>query len=299
MSLATALTYWVIVLLWLTVLATVAGFYIRNPRTFGTTRLLLAVLAIDTLRNIVENSYFGAYFGGLYGLFPGSFVAVLGHPLLLILPKLLNIVAGVFVLLILLLRWLPATVHERKSSDETAEDLREQATHDGLTGLFNRRHFLALAEAEWDRARRYGRPLSLLMCDIDLFKSINDRFGHDAGDRVIVAIAQACRDHTRGADIVARVGGEEFVVLLPETNADDAQVLAERLRQAVGVLRLSHPEADLAATISIGVADESGAKDVAEMMKRADRALYAAKRDGRNRVCAFDATNSTAGDVAA
>ena len=103
MNLAAALIYWVIVSLWLAVLGTVAVAYVRNPRTFGATRLLLAVVAIDTLRNVVENLYFGLYFGAQYGLFPGAIVGVLGNPNLLIIPKLINVAAACAVLGLLLL----------------------------------------------------------------------------------------------------------------------------------------------------------------------------------------------------
>jgi diguanylate cyclase (GGDEF)-like protein/PAS domain S-box-containing protein len=117
MSLAAALIYWLIVALWLAVLATVGIAFVRNPRTFGTTRLLLSVLVIDTLRNVAENLYFGLYFGGQYGLFPASIVGVLGNPSYLILPKVINVVAACAVLGLLLLRWLPLASKERSEAD--------------------------------------------------------------------------------------------------------------------------------------------------------------------------------------
>lgn len=134
MSLVAALVYWVIVALWLAVLTTVIISYIRNPRTFGATRLLLLVVAIDTLRNIVENLYFGVYFGAQYGLFPGELAGVLGNANLLIIPKLINVGAACVVLGLLLMRWLPAASHERtladedmrKKSDELAHETRER-----------------------------------------------------------------------------------------------------------------------------------------------------------------------------
>src|SRR2546423_1644178 len=110
MKVTAALIYWGIVGLWLAVLAIVIVAYLRNPRTFGATRLLLAVVAIDTARNIVENLYFGLYFGAQYGLFPGAIVGVLGNPNLLIIPKLINVGAACAVLGLLLMRWLPAAV---------------------------------------------------------------------------------------------------------------------------------------------------------------------------------------------
>jgi diguanylate cyclase (GGDEF)-like protein/PAS domain S-box-containing protein len=118
MSLAAALIYWVIISLWLAVLATVCVAFVRNPRTFGTIRLLLSVLSIDTIRNIVENIYFGLYFGGQYGLFPASIVGVLGNPNYLIIPKVMNIVAACAVLGLLALRWLPLAAKERAEADD-------------------------------------------------------------------------------------------------------------------------------------------------------------------------------------
>jgi signal transduction histidine kinase len=127
MFLTAALIYWVIVVLWLTVLATLVVFYARNRRVFGTTRLLLAVIAIDTSRNIIENIYFGTYFGAQYGIFPAGAVGMLGNPYLLIIPKLINVVAGCVVLSLLLLRWLPSAVRERHESESNVHAARRLA----------------------------------------------------------------------------------------------------------------------------------------------------------------------------
>jgi diguanylate cyclase (GGDEF)-like protein len=136
-----------------------------------------------------------------------------------------------------------------------AKQYERLAITDGLTGLFNRRHFLARGEAEWQRFARYQRPLTLLMLDIDHFKSINDRFGHDAGDRAIVQVADACNDDRRGIDIVARLGGDEFVLLLPETDVEQAAVVAERLRARIAASALLvDGGADVPLTVSIGLA---------------------------------------------
>lgn len=117
MSFAAALIYWVIIALWLAVLATLVIAFYRNPRTFGAIRLLLFVLSIDTFRNIAENLYFGLYFGGQYGLFPASIVGVLGNPNYLILPKVVNVIAACAVLGLLTLRWLPMASRERSQAD--------------------------------------------------------------------------------------------------------------------------------------------------------------------------------------
>ena len=287
MTFAAALIYWVIVCAWVTVLGTVLYFYINNPKAFGTTRLLLSVVAIDAARNIIENAYFGVYFGAQYGFFPAELIGLLGTPGLLLLPKLFNILAGGLVLSILLLRWLPEAVRERRDSEDRAVQLAHLAAIDGLTGLFNRRHFMGLAETEIDRAHRYGRDFSLLLLDIDRFKSVNDTHGHDIGDKVIIAIAQACEAQLRHSDSVGRFGGEEFAVLLPETRLAEAAAFADRLRQAVAATRVAAPAGELAVTISIGVSAVCAGATATSLIKEADLALYDAKRAGRDRVAVF------------
>jgi diguanylate cyclase (GGDEF)-like protein len=170
---------------------------------------------------------------------------------------------------------------------QQADKLKELATVDGMTGLFNRRHFFSLAEMEWGRYQRHWRPMSLLMLDIDQFKSINDRFGHDAGDHVIVQIADICRQEKRKTDVVARFGGEEFLLLLPETDLSEAQSVAERLRRQVETCDLSVASRAISATISIGVAEaDPSMLAIFDLIRLADQALYMAKNAGRNRVCA-------------
>jgi diguanylate cyclase (GGDEF)-like protein len=286
MQLFTALIYWVVVIVWLAVLSTVAVHYIRNPRIFGTTRLLLLVVAIDTFRNLVENIYFGLFFGGQYGLFPVAITQSLGNPSLVVLPKLLNILSGCLVLVLLLMRWLPQAVSERGRSDRLTAELELLATTDGLTSLLNRRHFESLASAEWARFQRYSRPLSLLVLDIDKFKSVNDRFGHDAGDLVIKAVAHICKATKRQPDVLARIGGEEFALLLPETDEAAAEIAAERLRASVQDHPLPLPDGTtLQVTISIGLAGAALSMASFEvLLKRADEALYEAKHSGRNKV---------------
>jgi diguanylate cyclase (GGDEF)-like protein len=166
---------------------------------------------------------------------------------------------------------------------KAAEELERLATTDALTGLCNRRQFFALAEREWSRVQRYDRPLAMLMFDIDSFKAINDRFGHEVGDNVLVRVAAACRDAKRDTDIVARIGGEEFAFLLPETDLPSAGLFAERLRVACSKIHVLPDRRDLAITVSIGVAEvEPGMRGIEDAMRYADAALYAAKRAGRN-----------------
>ena len=164
-----------------------------------------------------------------------------------------------------------------------AREMEQLATIDGMTGIYNRRHFLALADREWDRARRYGRPLSFLMIDIDYFKAINDRFGHEIGDRAILHVANLAGGCKRTSDVLARIGGEEFALLLPETEIAQAEAVAERLRCEVAKSPLA--EVSHSATVSIGVAAaDDDMQGLSDLMKKADQALYAAKRNGRNRV---------------
>lgn len=166
-----------------------------------------------------------------------------------------------------------------------AEELTRLATTDGMTGLYNRRHFLTLANCEWARARRYKRPTAFLMVDIDHFKSINDSFGHHAGDEIIIHLANIARHGKRDCDLLARIGGEEFALMLPETDLPKALVAAERLRKEVSANLLVVDSRSIPVTVSIGVASSVEAmKDISDLMKAADAALYAAKRAGRNRV---------------
>jgi diguanylate cyclase (GGDEF)-like protein len=296
MSFLAATVYWLIVPLWMTILATTVFWYMRDPKAFGTTRLLLWVLAIDAVRNVVENTYFGLFFGSQYGLLPSGVGAVLGNPSLLILPKLANVLAGGLVLTLLLLRWLPAAVSERNRSEQTARYFQERAAHDSMTGLYNRSHFFDAAAAEWDRYRKHRRPLTLLMLDIDSFKSINDRHGHLIGDEAIMKVAQALREEQRRTDVVARLGGDEFAVVLPETPLEDAMKVADRLRRTIFERT---DDGEKFVTVSIGVSEARRSNGIIDMMKEADAALYEAKRKGRNCVCGFAEVLQTAEAVAA
>ena len=137
---------------------------------------------------------------------------------------------------------------------QRSEKLAELASVDGLTGLYNRRHLLALAENEWNRFVRYARPLGILLFDIDHFKSVNDTYGHDVGDLVIKAVADVLQSNKRGSDVAGRVGGEEFALLLPEATHESAIIAAERLRQKVAERVIETGGNRLSVTISIGVA---------------------------------------------
>jgi two-component system cell cycle response regulator len=160
-------------------------------------------------------------------------------------------------------------------------DLERLAVRDELTGLFNYRHFQGRLKGEVQRAQRYQRPLSLTVLDADDFKAINDTWGHAEGDRALTGIARLLTEKTRMTDTCFRYGGEEFVVLLPETQRDQALAVAERVRQAIEQAELTR---NRRVTVSAGVAEFRPAEDAETLLRRADSALYEAKRAGRNRV---------------
>ncbi|WP_221237071.1 diguanylate cyclase [Roseospira goensis] len=168
------------------------------------------------------------------------------------------------------------------------DELKRLATTDPLTGIGNRRQLMDQGDREMRRASRYGSPLSVLMLDIDNFKRINDTYGHAVGDNALKAMVQCCLGQLREIDMLCRLGGEEFVALLPETPPEAAAVAAERLRSAVGGMTMAVPETGpLAFTISIGVAaPHPDDETLTDVLTRADEALYRAKRAGRNRVAA-------------
>jgi diguanylate cyclase (GGDEF)-like protein/PAS domain S-box-containing protein len=171
-------------------------------------------------------------------------------------------------------------ITERKRTDD---DMKLLATVDPLTGAYNRRQGDALLAAEFARRARNGRDFAVLMLDIDHFKAVNDRFGHEAGDAVLCALVRDGQKALRAVDILVRWGGEEFLLVLPDTDADAAMVAAERMRAALAATEVSASGTTIRFTASIGVAlpltENSG-----ELLRRADLALYAAKAAGRNRV---------------
>ncbi|HJR79253.1 MAG TPA: GGDEF domain-containing protein [Anaerolineales bacterium] len=161
----------------------------------------------------------------------------------------------------------------------------EQANTDSLTRLFNRRKGWEVMEHEIARSNRYGWPLSIIMFDIDHFKTINDTHGHRTGDRVLIAVATVARESIRSIDELIRWGGEEFIVLLPETDLEAALPVAERLREAIAGIRVKIPNDELSITASIGVTrKDEHSPDLETLLARADQALYIAKFLGRNRV---------------
>jgi diguanylate cyclase (GGDEF)-like protein/PAS domain S-box-containing protein len=173
-------------------------------------------------------------------------------------------------------------------------EARHLATIDALTDLCNRRAFFELAQHEFERSRRYGHLLSLLMLDIDHFKQINDTYGHAAGDQVLRTVAYECRALLRTLDIIGRYGGEEVIMALPETNEENAQQVAERLRQHLAQTVISADAHAVQISVSLGVATANDVEELTleALINRADQALYAAKQAGRNRVVVWSAANA-------
>ena len=188
---------------------------------------------------------------------------------------------------VVLLVWAACALLERLAAQSFAYRARLQleASTDALTGLHNRREFESGMVREMERARRMGVPLSLAIIDIDFFKRINDQHGHDVGDRVLREVAQALQGGIRKSDLLARIGGEEFALVMLGTQPPGAWVVLERLRLAVAALRLPAGTATIGCTISIGITDRVDSDvDWPMLYKRADEALYDAKERGRNRV---------------
>jgi diguanylate cyclase (GGDEF)-like protein/PAS domain S-box-containing protein len=173
---------------------------------------------------------------------------------------------------------------EIQAQKEVEARLRDAAIRDPLTGIHNRRHFFEVAAAELERSRRYGRPLSLAMLDADHFKEKNDRYGHLVGDELLIAFARGAAGELRQSDLVARFGGEELIALFPETELDAAFAVTERIRKRLGEADLPTAGGPVPFTCSGGVVRYDGAETLLELVDRADRALYAAKAGGRDRV---------------
>ncbi len=169
---------------------------------------------------------------------------------------------------------------------DTAEAaLKKIAITDELTGVYNRRYFLDVAEREIARALRFGKPFSTILLDIDGFKKINDSYGHVAGDAVLAAVASTCLRHCRRIDTFARYGGDEFYFLLPECTQEEAQTFAERIRAAIEQFRIQYDGLAIPVTVSLGVQMFGGSEDSLDrLLIRTDNAMYSAKQAGRNRI---------------
>jgi diguanylate cyclase (GGDEF)-like protein len=192
---------------------------------------------------------------------------------------------------------LAALRRQRLALIQVRSELARMVSTDALTGLPNRRHFQEVLDAEMARVQRYGGSFSLALLDLDEFKSFNDRFGHPAGDAVLCELAKVLRQHMRASDRVARLGGEEFAVILVGTGKEAARFVVERLRSAIAELDLGHLAIPgCTVTTSIGVAAvPDDAEYAAELVRRADVALYEAKARGRNCVVLWEAEETRVG----
>ncbi|MCU0714303.1 MAG: GGDEF domain-containing protein [Pirellula sp.] len=180
----------------------------------------------------------------------------------------------------------------RRRAEKKVNVLQAESTTDPLTGVGNRRWLDIEIKQRVAQLRRQNAPFSTLLVDIDHFKAINDRLGHDAGDAVLVAVAKELRNTLRDMDVICRIGGEEFVIVLPGTNADAAALASERLRTAIESASFPFHNKIIPVTVSIGVTAACASDTKETMLKRADEALYAAKRSGRNRCFIMDSTSS-------
>lgn len=176
---------------------------------------------------------------------------------------------------------------------ELFNELEKLTRTDTLTGLFNRRGLIEMSQSEFERAKRSGYPLSMIMVDIDFFKLVNDQYGHTVGDQILRILSDELQRNLRGIDILCRYGGEEFAILLPETTLQSAREVAERLRVAAVKLQFTSIHADINITISLGISTMPGdTADLETLLDQADEALYSAKTSGRNRVCIYGEPNS-------
>lgn len=182
------------------------------------------------------------------------------------------------------------------SNSRLFSEVQRLAITDALTGLANRRHFFDVGDKEVERSLRYNDALSVIMLDVDYFKQVNDTYGHLIGDQALAEVARVCRASVRDIDLVAHYGGDEFVVLLPETGSEQASVAAERIRKAAMELRLSTEKGLLHLTVSQGVASlDPAMQSLQELLNRADKALYSAKKSGRNCICTWPDVEPAAG----
>jgi diguanylate cyclase len=171
-----------------------------------------------------------------------------------------------------------------ESAQYAIEEQRKKAMHDSLTGLPNREAYQQRLEQEVQRIERYGGKLSLMVCDVDLFKRINDAYGHLAGDKVLKIIAKSLQKNLRSSDFIARFGGEEFVALMPETSTNEAKIVAEKMRRKIEESPFNFKKEPVQITVSFGISEFAKGETADEVFSRADKALYEAKDKGRNQV---------------
>ena len=182
--------------------------------------------------------------------------------------------------------WLASQAAVALDNARLHDIVQRQAITDDLTGLVNRRRFIEALDAEVERARRFASPLAIVLSDLDNFKQVNDEFGHHGGDVVLRAFADLIRSHVRDVDVSGRIGGEEFAILLPDTDRDGAALVAERMRHSLNSVAIAIDEASLKGAASFGVAELAAGQTGDDLLRSADAALYRAKDEGKNRVVA-------------
>ena len=217
-------------------------------------------------------------------------------PFYMALCSALQLAAPVLIVGILLMVALMENQRRKRSEEElqalvmqlqlSRHTLEQESKTDPLTHLYNRRGMLELLTREMTRSKRYNRPCSLIMCDIDYFKTINDKYGHDGGDQCLIALSQLLHQQLRVQDAMSRWGGEEFLIMLPETNQQQAMVVADKLRLSVAQTAFHYRNQRIALAITAGVAEFDTRSSLEVNIERADRALYLGKQNGRNRCVA-------------
>ena len=182
--------------------------------------------------------------------------------------------------------WLASQAAVALDNARLHDIVQRQAITDDLTGLVNRRRFIEALDAEVERARRFDTPLAIVLSDLDNFKQVNDEFGHHGGDVVLRAFADMIRAQARDVDVSGRIGGEEFAILLPDTDREGAALVAERMRRSLNSVAIAIEDASLNVAASFGVAELATGQSGDDLLRSADAALYRAKDEGKNRVVA-------------
>lgn len=304
-KIATPVSYFVLVVLW----SFIIFLYLRIRRQGETTtamKVLLGVLALDALRTVFESLYFGVFRSAQAGFLPTDIGKMLAIPSIVFIPKLVNIVVAVTVLLLLLRQWMPQLVKEQYDQKQqlkrlskevlerqrveeelrqTQEHFRHLAHHDTLTGLPNRELLLDRIQQEIYKAERADNTLAVLFIDLDRFKQINDSLGHAAGDSVLEIAARRLQASVRHDDTISRIGGDEFVAVI--NGLEDVQEIADvacKIRCAMEEpFVVDHHQLYISCSIGVSLFAQDG-QDPETLLKHADAAMYRAKREGRNTV---------------